>query len=248
MTDIRRALAYLRSQPGVKRVAVLGLCSGAFHAFEAAALNLPLDLAVAINPLAFFRPAHESFDKKAAQDHAVQQLSGEALRHLRDPARWLKLLRGQVNLPFILSMLGRRVLLGARRRMRSAARSFGRPWPDDVAAKLQRAAGPQAAPRLCFVFSERDAGRALLLGEAGPAMRSLLRQGRLKVVVVPGADHTFGRAAWQQQLAQVLDVVLGLQQPGPPAVDIASPDIAAGQAESRASSMRSAKCASASSI
>lgn len=212
MDDLRRALAYLQAQAGVQRVVALGLCSGAFHAFEAAANGLVLDAAVLINPLVFFRPERVDFDAVPAQDHAVQQLSGEALRNLRDPARWLKLVKGEVNLRFIGQTLGRRLGLAGKRLQRAALRQLGRPQADDLAAKLRRAAqGPAAlAPRLCFVFAQGDPGLALLNAEAGRALRALQRQGHVRVVPVAQADHTFSRAEARLRLQDVLDEVLGL--------------------------------------
>jgi len=222
MADVQRALAYLRAQPGVQRVVLLGLCSGAFHAFEAAAQGLDLDAAVVINPLLFFRPERVDFEAVPAQDHAVQQLSGQALRSLRDPARWAKLLRGGVNLRFILATLTRRVALTGKRAWRAALRAAGRPQADDLAAKLKRAASVPArahrGPRLHFVFAAGDAGLGLLTAEAGRTLRALQRQGRVAVHTVAQADHTFSREGARGRLQVTLDEVLGLE-----AVAVATP-------------------------
>ncbi|MEO8299708.1 MAG: hypothetical protein ABI574_18075, partial [Burkholderiales bacterium] len=196
-----------------QRVAVMGLCSGAFHAFEAAAAELDVDLAVMINPLLFFWPERQDFDAVPAQDHAVQHLSGQALRNLRDPARWGKLLRGEVNWRFLAVTLARRLALAGRRARRSAARRLGRPWPDDLSAKLARAAKTRAGalpPRLCFVFASNDPGLALLRAEAGGVLAALLRKGRVRIEAVPDADHTFSRSDARLRLGAVLEAVLGL--------------------------------------
>jgi dienelactone hydrolase len=248
MHDVRRALAWLRAQPGVQRVAVLGLCSGAFHAFEAASQHLPLDVAVMINPLVFFRPERVDFDAVPAQDHAVQQLSSEALRNLRDPARWRKLLSGEVNYAFILATLGRRVGLAAKRVGRLLARGVGLPLVDDLAGKLRRAAvhhrGNDVQPRLHFVFAAGDPGQGLLEAEAGRTLRVLQRQGRVAVQRVAAADHTFSRAAARLQLQAVLDAVLAQAAPARQAAGGLNE---ADQAVAWASSTRRARCASASS-
>lgn len=248
MQDVRRAIAWLRAQPGVQRVAVLGLCSGAFHAFEAAAQHLPLDVAVMINPLVFFRPERVDFDAVPAQDHAVQQLSSEALRNLRDPARWRKLLSGDVNLSFILATLTRRAGLAAKRVRRLLARQVGVPLADDLAGKLRRAAvhhrNTDVQPRLHFVFAEGDPGLGLLEAEAGRTLWALQRQGRVTVRRVADADHTFSRAAARLQLQAVLDEVLAQAAPDHREVGSAA---AVDQAVAWASSTRRARCASASS-
>lgn len=248
MHEVRRALAWLRAQPGVQRVAVLGLCSGAFHAFEAASQHLPLDVAVMINPLVFFRPERVDFDAVPAQDHAVQQLSSEALRNLRDPARWRKLLSGEVNYAFILATLGRRVGLAAKRVGRLLARQVGLPLPDDLAGKLRRAAihhrSSDAQLRLHFVFAVGDPGLGLLEADTGRTLRALQRQGRVAVHRVAEADHTFSRAAARLTLQGVLDEVLAQAAPAREAAGgPAEPD----QAVAWASSTRRARCASASS-
>lgn len=251
LQDVARALAWLRRQPGVQRVTVLGLCSGAFHAFEAAAARLDLDQAVVINPLVFFRPERVDFDAVPAQDHAVQQLSGETWRKLRDPASWRKLLAGGVNHRFILATLGRRLGLAGRRVGRTLLRAVGRPQADDLAAKLRRAAGAAATaavPRLHFVFATGDPGRALLEAEAGRTFRSLIRQGQIVLHEVRDADHTFSRADARQRLQAELDGVLGLATPAArmPTL-LASSAPAPDQAVTWASSTRRARCASASS-
>lgn len=248
MHDLRRGIEWLKAQPGVQRVAVLGLCSGAYHAFEGAAQHLALDVAVVINPLLFFRPDRIDFDAVPVQDHAVQQLSTEAWRNLRDPARWRKLVSGEVDCAFIAATLVRRAGLAGRRLVRLLARGAGWPLPDDLAGKLRRAAihhrANDARPRLHFVFAEGDPGWHLLTADSGRTLAALQRQGRVAVHRVPDADHTFSRAAARLTLQAVLDDVLAQAAPAhQTSGGVAGPD----QALAWAASTRRARCASASS-
>jgi hypothetical protein len=205
---------------------------------------------VLFRSLVFFRPERVDFDAVPAQDHAVQQLSSEALRNLRDPARWRKLLSGEVNYAFILATLGRRVGLAAKRTGRLLARGVGLPLADDLSGKLRRAAvhhrSGDAPPRLHFVFATEDPGQRLLEAEAGRTLRALQRQDRVVLHRVAGADHTFSRVAARLLLQDVLDAVLAQAAP---AAQTAAGDVAAEsvQAVAWASSTRRARCVSASS-
>src|SRR5206468_1987528 len=53
LEDIHDAIVWLRRQPGVSDLRVVGLCSGAYHAIKSAAAGDPVSGIVSINPLTF---------------------------------------------------------------------------------------------------------------------------------------------------------------------------------------------------
>jgi pimeloyl-ACP methyl ester carboxylesterase len=222
--DIAAALAWLRSALGVGPCAVVGICSGAFHAWRAALSGLPVQAVLPVNPLVFHWLPGMSLDPTA---HAFGQLgiASDALRLARDPQRWLKLLRGRVNYRVILSALAGRARAGLRQRARGLARGLGVNLRDDLASELRQVA--RAGVALHFVFSDQEPGRALLLEQGGAVARRLMDGPQLALHAVAGADHTFTRRADREALYAVLDRALSsvpALAPGPaPASLTASP-------------------------
>ena len=80
--------------PGA-RVHIIGLCSGAYHGFKAAAAGLPLSSIVVVNPLTFFWKPGMSLEYA---DFQVTSETNRYARSSRSLSSWLKLLRGQVDL------------------------------------------------------------------------------------------------------------------------------------------------------
>ncbi len=80
--DVERALAWLRREHGVGPCSVIGLGSGAQHAWQAARAGVDVQQVIAINPLTLRRR------KDAALDVSAQGLAGNALAaRLRHAAR-----------------------------------------------------------------------------------------------------------------------------------------------------------------
>lgn len=210
--DITEALAWLRREHGVTDCVVAGICSGGYHAWRAALSQAACQTVVAVNPLVFHWQPGMSLDPTA---HAFGRaaVASDAMRSMRDPRRWLKLLRGQVD----LAVIGRAVLGRLRDRLaqqyRGLARWLGRPQRDDLAADLLQAL--QRGVRPCFIFSEGDPGQGLLASQGGRVYRRLLQRGQLAVRHLPGADHTLSHRAAREALWQQLDELIDAR-PGPP--------------------------------
>ncbi|MEY2954344.1 MAG: hypothetical protein RLZZ401_2431, partial [Pseudomonadota bacterium] len=115
---IRAALDFLRHKSNGASVTVVGLCSGAFHALNSVVDGLEIKRAVIINPFILRKNGDEPVDL-SAQGGQAKAITENAVRNLRDPQRWLKLLRGQVNVGTILGSMvhrtGVRVLVAAKR-------------------------------------------------------------------------------------------------------------------------------------
>lgn len=203
--DVRAALRWLEHTHGVTQVRLVGLCSGAYHAWRCAVHGLPLSQVVAINPLVYHWRSGLSLDPT---HHAFGQIdiADGAVRSLKDPARWLKLLRGQVHVKVIVRALAAR-LVG---RLQNVSRHVGRRlhWPlsEDVVSDLRQVIH-QATP-LCFVFSQGDPGQALLRQEGGLYLKRQIERARVHLTTIEGSDHTFSTRSGRDSLYNCLNSIL----------------------------------------
>lgn len=203
--DVAEAVAWLRREQAVGPCLVAGVCSGGYHAWRAVLAGVDCTAVVAINPLVFHWRPGMSLDPTAHAFGRVAVASG-ALRSLRDPQRWLKLLRGQANLAVIAGALGGRARDALVRQQRRLARGVGRPRADDLAADLRQVVRRGVRPH--FVFSEDEPGLHLLAEEGGAVFRQLRQRGQVEVHRLPGADHTLSHLAARRSLWRELDAVL----------------------------------------
>jgi dienelactone hydrolase len=224
VAEAAAAVRWLRSEWPVRHCSVVGLCSGAYHALKLAVQGAPVQRVVAINPLTFFW--HEGMLLDAPT--SAHQVASEMARYRADFfawQRWSKLLKGQVDLRRLGSLVWRRVLQVSRAPLRDLARVLHLPLREDLARELRQVA--KAGIALHFVFSVGDPGEELLRTEAGALVGRLRRTGALVVRHVADADHTFtGAQARIRAAALLTQVVLESPSPAPAA---APPPAAAGR-------------------
>jgi dienelactone hydrolase len=179
--DIARAVAWMRREHGVGAITVMGLCSGALHAWRAALFGIDVQHVVAINPEAFHGRPPATEDGAPAEAVAPLEAAGDDAK-----AR-------------------------ARHALRLRAREFARAlhWPlrDDLAAELAQVC--RRGIGVDFVFSGYEPGLALLREETGRRGLQLERTGAIRVCEIAQADHTFswtpGRLALYARLDALLD-------------------------------------------
>jgi hypothetical protein len=158
----------------------MGLCSGAHASFHAAldVDGAPLAESVIINPLTFYYRRGASLDQPSVRQHHEWQWYQRSMRR-RD--RWMKLLRGDVELRRVARAAVDRVrLLVTRRLLRQG---------DDLARDLLRIAA--SGRKLTFVFARFDPGYDLLMTSAARIVKRLRRQGTVALWQIDDADHTF---------------------------------------------------------
>ncbi len=197
LSDILDALNQRFDAPVIHAV---GLCSGAYHALKCAVRKPGLSKVFVINPLTFFW--------KDGMTLAIPefQVTSEANRYRKTAMQWsawMKILRGQVNVLEVSTIILRRVRALLGHQLREMARLCGLPLPDDLAREL-RTAVKQGA-HLQFIFSATDPGLAMLNEQGGATVGRLIRQGYIEVTTVEGADHTF-TPRWTQE--RLLDIVV----------------------------------------
>jgi pimeloyl-ACP methyl ester carboxylesterase len=208
--DIALTLSYVKERLGVRRVVLLGLCSGAYAAFQAAAqLTDPLLVeSVLLNPLTFFW--REGMSLTASPARQVQSFR-DALASARQPHKWLQLLTGRSR----LGLAGAVRLLAARWRrfqftqgeppapLAPGANGYpSHPVHQDLPGDLRRIA--KAGRQLTFFFAESDPGLALLMLHGGRQVKEMRRAGTLSLTVLENADHTFSRRVSRDALGRAL--------------------------------------------
>jgi alpha-beta hydrolase superfamily lysophospholipase len=195
--DTRAALQYMRWEMGATHFILAGLCSGSHTAFHTAIqfYDEPIDELYLVNPLTFHWTEGMTLATSQTFENVVQYK-----KSLRDWRRWLKLLRGSVD-------VGRAVETGwsyLRTKARAVAESvFEVAWPEH---------GPRLSQDLRHLFehgrkvvlfvSENDPGCDIVLTKARFTSRIGLEEGSLAFERIPGGDHTFSRAAPRAELVR----------------------------------------------
>ena len=181
-----------------------GVCSGGYHAMLASKVGVPLSGMLIINPLRFAPVTSAPLEERQTMTIAEVQRYG---RSARTSKAWVKLLTGQVNVRRIVGVFLERSVARIRQLAREALRHTRWHVADDFGWELERLA--ERGIDSLFVFSARDPGAALLAEFAGSAARSLEREGRLRIIEIPDADHTFTLVHQQIRLIDSLVNKLG---------------------------------------
>lgn len=201
--DVRAAIAYLREKWSRQDVRAAGLCSGAYHAFKAAAAGMQLGGVVLINPLTFF------WREGMSLEYPEHRVAADIMRYrvnIWQPASWWKLLSGRVNLWESAQVLARRARSSMLAPLRDAVHAFRAPMPDDLRGELSSIV--RAGIDLRFVFAANDPGMELLREQGGAVARKLRASGVLRVETIEGADHTFTDPVKRAALVKVLERAL----------------------------------------
>lgn len=210
--DIARTLECLETQFGARRVVLMGLCSGAYAAFQAAAQlsSALLTESVLINPVTF----HWGPDRPLAWNRSpavrIQTIQHQ-LTAVWDSRKWLKLLSGRST----LGILGAVKVLVERWKLKlragqavppcGAAEATGEPShpvQEDLPGDLQRIA--EAGRHLAFFFADADPGYDTLTFYARRKVEELREAGRMDVQFIRGGDHSFTRRAPRSLLMQAI--------------------------------------------
>ncbi len=196
MDDVRAALAFLREQHGYQRFYLMGLCSGAHTAFHAARqiTDESIERLILINPWYFYWSEGMSLDTSV---NHYQSVAGYQ-RSMRDPARWKKLLTGEVD-----------VMRLARVSAAHLARTVQGRWVD-LKEMLVQSSGTRLSQdlreiaglgrRLDFYVSDGEPASAILATEAKRAVNKARRAGLISIETVTGGDHTFSQGGPRDEL------------------------------------------------
>ena len=185
-------------QRGCERIFLLGICSGAYLAFQTALQDTRIDGQVIINARLLEwdagknGPWQSSMQQyyKSTRYYRQKLLSGEV---------YARVLRGEVD----VSGIARRFIDLARARLRRVVdRLLGRPPQEGVLAKMKHLCG--RGVQTLVAMSEEDDGLDYIefhLGSRGSRMRG---QPNFRMVLIEESDHTFSTVASQRALLKVV--------------------------------------------
>jgi pimeloyl-ACP methyl ester carboxylesterase len=198
VTDVLRAVAFLRETYGARRAAVVGLCSGGYIGFHAAVDDSTIDDAILLNPQMLLWTDHET---------AVAR-TGDIRRRLFRASSWKRLLTDRTALVRALLPTIRTAAftdLGSRvpgvRRFRADGGGTQR-VQRFISSAFDRLEARGC--RVLFVFSEGDGGMRYMSRHLGPDLQEMTSRSGMSVEVVAGADHTFSRPARREELRALL--------------------------------------------
>jgi len=196
--DVEAALRWLTQLRGFNAVVVGGLCSGAHTAFHVgAAVDLPsLQAALLLNPLTFFWTPGMSLEIPSA--HRTVRDAKYYAQSVRNPGKWLKLVKGQADLGYIIKFVIQRTTSLVRRFWSDSLELVGVRSSGRLASDLSRYGMRGRA--IDFVFSRDDPGFELLNSGGRWVAGRLRRRGLSTVQFIEGADHTFSRKAWRDDV------------------------------------------------
>jgi exosortase A-associated hydrolase 1 len=189
--DLQAALnEFFAAVPGMADVALWGLCDGASAPLCQPALDPRVTGLILLNPWA-----------RTELNIAKTTLKRYYRARLLEAELWRKILQGQ----FSYARAGQSfaALVGAAFRRDRAARPAGDanaspPLPERMCAGLERFSG-----KVLLIVSGADlTGQEFSdMAAASPQWRRLLGAPRVTRRDLPGADHTFSRRAWRDQVA-----------------------------------------------
>ncbi len=217
--DIDLALRFVGSALAAKRVVLMGLCSGAYNAFQAA-VQFPsvypeIVESVIINPLTFYW--QDGMTVESAQTIKFQAFR-ESMTSAQQFGKWLKLLTGRSKLGIKGAF---RVLLD---RWQLGRQISERTWPNDHSAnpatipchpKIDDLPGDLTRiiknnRSLSFYFARSDPGYDILTFYAQCQVEEMTKRGQTRLRFIEDADHTFSQKAARERL--IREVVDDLSQ------------------------------------
>lgn len=187
--ETQEAMDCLRAARGVERFVLIGLCLGAMISLKTACVDPRVVGAVLINAQGCRRCASDSLgfhivDRKLARYYWMTALS--------NPSKWWKVINRNVHYKCIIRAT--RSLFTPKRIMSSRT--------DSMAADLHLSADKGIG--LFLICSERDPALDYIHAILGNELRELSSCGKLKVEVIPQADHTFTLLQNQEYLLKAV--------------------------------------------
>lgn len=214
--DIEAALSALRERLGPQKFVLMGLCSGAYAAFQSAVQFTDPDLveSVLINPLTYYWRDGMSIEDAPTSDLIQEHYY---LTSALQPDKWLKLLSGRshIGIRGALRIVARRLGLAKRSRPQVAAERCSsaatavsspagpsHPETEDLTNDLKQVMA--AGRHLSMFFSTSDPGYSILTSKAGRQTKHMLKRGQLSLKFLEDSDHTFSRHAARRKLIDAL--------------------------------------------
>lgn len=189
--EARAAMDAIQESRGLDRFVLIGLCSGAVTAFDAAGVDNRVAGVVMINP--------QGFDLNPEWNGYIAS-RGDARRYwkrsLFSPTSWWRALTGRVDYKRLVSVLLRQASGPGR------AREVVSSIVTRVGAELQKLMDRQV--RTLLVCSEGDDGIEYMNVILQRDVRTMTSAAHLTVEILPGADHSLTLLDSQRRVVDVV--------------------------------------------
>lgn len=204
IADARAAMDFLRDRFGYRRFVAMGLCSGAHTAFHTALAmeDESIEELVLINPFAFYWKEGMSLDVMTRLMDAQQYK-----KSMRDPSRWLKLLRGDVNFRRLLDVAIGHPKVVAKSYYDAVLETLAPGKAPRLSQDLRRLF--QMKRRVTVLVSEGDPGGDIIMTEAKITAKRAISRGQMRLETIEGGDHTFSQSRPRRALIERVAAHLG---------------------------------------
>jgi dienelactone hydrolase len=183
--DVRAAVGLLAQRFPAMPILCGGLCAGGYQAFHTALEDPRIDGVFLLNPLRF-EPRQEGGAAKPAGDATLAHYA----RSLRSPRRWLRALRGEVDLLGVgRSVATRLARQGRARALGWAATVRGAPPPPATWLAGAFLSLAERGCRVLVLFNAEEAIRARFDEDLSADRGRLIETDRFRVEVVEHTDH-----------------------------------------------------------
>jgi pimeloyl-ACP methyl ester carboxylesterase len=194
--DVGAAIARLGGL-GVKRFILVGLCSGAYVAFQTALADPRVTGLVLINPRRLDWSEGETLQSAMQRSYKSSHFYRRALLQ---PQTYRRLLQGEID---VRGIAGRLAALARARFERAGRRLLGRaPDEENVLANMRLLS--QRGTDILLIVAEADDGLDYLEYHIGPRGRLMRNAANFRMLMVSGADHTLSHTDSQRR---VIDAV-----------------------------------------
>jgi alpha-beta hydrolase superfamily lysophospholipase len=195
VSDVQLAMDAL-AERGCKHFIVIGLCSGAYVAFQAVLADPRVVGQVLMNPRRLVGKEDATLQTAMSQNFKSTQFY---TKQLFDPSTYRRLLQGDID---VRGIAGRMRVLAELRVQRLLERVSRRaPAEDDMLAQLGRACA--RGVDALFIVSNEDDGLDYLELQLGPRGRHMRKFSNFRMQFIDG-DHTFSRADIQEQVIAIV--------------------------------------------
>jgi alpha-beta hydrolase superfamily lysophospholipase len=179
--------------PG-RRYVLVGICSGAFSAFNAVRVGAKPSAIVSANQIIF--DATEWADRLESPIYALKARS-QLSKSINDPRSWVRLAKGDIPIKPAV----RRLVAYAR--MRNDAGKTGTENPRDINCQMEAMAA--RGVKQLYLFDEAETGLAYIRFRASPLLDELTANGLCQFHTTEFAGHTFGTPAARHWLGETID-------------------------------------------
>jgi pimeloyl-ACP methyl ester carboxylesterase len=195
--ETRRALDYLSESRSVKKFVLIGICSGAVFSFKAACSDQRVSGAILINARDYLHGSDERLKSYLRNRSLSRHYIRMAFFSSFSAKNWWKAFTGKVNYGSVIGLIQNlplRNLLAIRRK--TALR-------ENVGATALRSLADRGV-HLFLIHCEGDEGLDYLHMAVGKELQELIAARKLRLEIIPGANHIFTLLWSQKSLVKLL--------------------------------------------